>query len=218
VSRFGVGVLGVLLTIGAPLMLQAGLLAYSTDCAVYTTAPCAAPYNVLYPLLQQMAEALGWPAVPYVIIAVCSLGLLAGVALFSFAVNEPRGQSKLAYGLMLALVGVFLANVVKIFLLPVLLAPCLTSTNSPGIVGLPRHACTMGLGPQDFVAIPVVAVLQAFPIVFLALLVLSVIVSAVGFCLKRQGVTAEGVVQSLQFSPLMILVAVGVVALLPFVA
>jgi len=117
VSRFGVGVLGVLLTIGAPLMLRAGLHAYSTDCAVSTTAPCAAPYNFLYPLLQQMAQALGWPAVPYVIIGVCSLGLLAGLALFSFAANEPRGQSKLAYGLLLALVGVFLANVVKIILL-----------------------------------------------------------------------------------------------------
>ncbi len=217
-SRFGVGVLGVQLTIGAPLMLRAGLHAYSTDCAVSTTAPCAAPYNFLYPLLQQMAQVLGWPAVPYVIIGVCSLGLLAGLALFSFAVNEPRGQSKLSYGLMLALVGVFLANVVKINLLPALLAPCSTSTNSPGIIGLPRHACTLGLGPQDFVAIPVVAVLQAFSIQFLALLVLSVFVSAVGFYLKRQGVTAEGVIQSLQFSPLMILFAIGVIALLPFVA
>jgi hypothetical protein len=93
VSRFGVGVLGVLLTLGAPLTLRAGLQAYSTDCAVYTMAPCAAPYNFLYPLLQQMTQALGWPAIPYVIIAMCTVGLLAGVALYSYAVNEPRRQS-----------------------------------------------------------------------------------------------------------------------------
>jgi hypothetical protein len=225
VSRFVVGLLGVLLTIGAPLMLRAGLHAYSTDCAVYTTAPCAAPDNFLYPLLQQMAQALRWAAVPYVIISVCLLGLSAGIALFSFAVNdstwlfhETRGQTRLAYGLMLALGGVFLANVVKLILLPVLLPMCSTSFNSPGVIGLPRYTCTLGSSPQAFAGIPVVALLQAFPTLFLALLVVSVIVSAVGFYLRRQGRAAKAIVQSLQFSPLMIVVAIGVVALLPFVA
>jgi hypothetical protein len=225
VSRFGVGLLGVLLTIGAPLMLRAGLHAYSTDCSVYTTAPCLAPYNFLYSLLEQMAQALGWPAVPYVIVAVCILGLAAGVALFSLAVNDstqlfhrPRGQSRFAYGLMLALVGVFLANVVKLILLPVLLPMCSTSFNSPGVIGLPAEACTYNSSPQAFAGIPVVALLQAFPMLFLALLVMSVIVSAVGFYLRRQGRVAKAIVQSLQFSPLMIVVAIGVVALLPFVA
>jgi hypothetical protein len=221
VSRFGVGVLGVLLTLGAPLALRAGLQAYSTDCAVYTTAPCAAPYNFWYPLLQQMAEAVGWPAVPYIIIAVCIVGLLAGIALFGFAVNEPHKQSRLAYSLILALVGVILANGVKIMLLSALVAPCSTSVNSPGIIGLPRYACTVeptGSGPQDYVALPVVVVLQAFPILILALLVLSVILSAVGFYLRRHGIAAKVIVESLQLSPLMFTVAIGIVALLPFVA
>jgi hypothetical protein len=222
-SRVGVGVLGVLLTLGAPLSLRAGLQAYSTDCAVYTTAPCAAPYNFWYPLLQQMAQVLGWPAVPYVIIAVCMVGLVAGLALFRFAVNDPRRQRRLAYGVILALVGVILANGVKIMLLPVLLAPCLTSVNSPGIIGLPRQACTVELAPQNLEAqevgaLPVVAVLQAFPIVILALLVMSVILSGVGFYLRRQGIAATVIAESLQLAPLMLMVAIGVVALLPFVA
>jgi hypothetical protein len=76
------------------------------------------------------------------------------------------------------------------------------------------NPCPCAHKPSPYVPVPVVAFVQMYPVLSIALLVISVLVAVVGFSLARETPRRlpATVIQVLQFCPLITLVMVGLVA------
>jgi hypothetical protein len=111
-----------------------------------------------------------------------------------------------------ALVVVMIADIIYWLLIAPHLQECV------GHVGAPPYcqdeAILVG-SPQPPSPFPVVFLVDTYPVLVLAILLVIVLLPVVAVYLELRGSTAKGAVLALQLSPLLILIAIGIFALLP---
>ena len=190
-------VLGAALVASACCGLLA-LLSTVSDGVVYTTSPA-------YPLFQQIANRWSFDAALFGSLYSCILLFFSGlaVAIIGMPDHSTKGSNGWLVLVLSIVLGVIIANISGALYSP---------------------TCDALRCPTDTFEPPVWQFLVAYPLLSFALMVVSTLIAAVGFSLRRAACGASGarVVRLLQIFPAITLTGIGLLALFvfynPFVA